>query len=170
MAAETAGIISLRRWRLRTPRKADDWSTLFAIIATAMVPIWFLIVSWWNPHYEPKHGWVWAIPAVLTQVYLYLQLAWLVVSLMQSEKIGLLDLLFSGLAMMMAFGTFITMLNQSNHYSAFHWMFIILIVFNTIVEFGLTIAIRMLVNRRTIAGVAASAPAGDDHQQGHASS
>lgn len=142
----------------KPPTHADGWSMYLAFIATVGIPLWFMFSPMWNPTYVPRQAWVWSVPWIIAFNYVIIQVGLLIASLTHSsEDIGMKDIAFSGISFLLAFTTslFVIFLWYFGRYhiGGFQWHQMIASNMATLSEFGITLGIRMLVNRRYFASV-----------------
>jgi hypothetical protein len=128
-----------------------------ALLATVLVPVYFLAVNMYSPQYVPVRPWVWAAPGILCILYLFAQFWALLTSAGHSEDVGMLDTVVSLLSALSCFGTLIAMIILSfldrYHLGSFQAMTIITITIATFGELIFTAWVRYLVNRRYFASV-----------------
>src|SRR5215471_20214415 len=55
-------------------------SICLALLATVLVPVYFLAVNMYSPQYVPVRPWVWAAPGILCILYLFAQFWALLIS------------------------------------------------------------------------------------------
>ena len=140
------------------PRKADSWSSIFAIFFAFLVPTWFFVANDWNPNYAPIRPWVWSYPWIIAFTYFMFQMLFLLQSAINFDRIGILDMGFSLLALLSVFGTTIVIVDRSEigrfHIGGFQEHELAALLAAAFFELAFTAWVRFLVNRRTFAAVA----------------
>jgi hypothetical protein len=125
----------------------ETFSILLALGGTAGSLTFF----WLLPDFEPASGLVWTIPGWLCGAYLVLQLACLLVSATQIRTLGVIDTMVAIVPIVAGcvvvaewwFGHASLSLFQRNAVAHF--------TLTSVAEFSLTVWIRFVLNRRTIA-------------------
>ena len=159
-SAEAARVtITQNDSRYKHSHLGERCSICLALLATVLVPVFFLAVNMYSPQYVPVRPWVWAAPGILCILYLFAQFWALLTSAGSSDDIGMMDTVVSLLAALSCFGTLTAMIILSlldkYHLGAFQAMTIITISIATFGELIFTAWVRFLVNRRYFASVGA---------------
>ena len=157
--AASAAKYGRRSWRF-IPRNADSWSSILAIVFALLVPTWFFVANDWNPNYVPIRPWLWSYPWIIAFTYFMFQMLFLLKSAINSDRIGILDMGFSLLALLSVFGTTIVVIDRSEigkfHIGGFQEHELAALLAVAFFELAFTAWVRFLVNRRTFAAVAGS--------------
>jgi hypothetical protein len=127
----------------------EEW---FSIITTLVVTIVATFVLWKWPDYQPEtSGVVWTIPVWVAFLYVLGQIGLLLVSATQVRALGVLDSIIA----VAPFVTGVVALVEAGlgHlvFSEFQWITLISVLVAGLSEFLLTLWIRFVINRRTIA-------------------
>lgn len=140
--------------RLPKPQTAhvahpEEWfSILLCVIATAVA----VAVLWGAPDYEPTSGGVlWALPVWCAFLYVLVQIGFLLVSATQIRVLGLLDSVVSILPVIAAVVAGVEWALGHLPLSTFQIMTLLALLVAGTSEFFLTLWIRFVLNRRTVA-------------------
>ncbi|HEY1245425.1 MAG TPA: hypothetical protein VGF29_11420 [Hyphomicrobiaceae bacterium] len=126
----------------------EEWlSILTALAATAGCILFFL----YEPRFEPASHLAWAIPGWIAGGYLFVQILFLLVSATQIRVLGVLDSIISIVPVVAGLVMVIEWFIGHAPLSAFQLNALALLIAASSAEFLLTIWIRFVVNRRTIA-------------------
>jgi asparagine N-glycosylation enzyme membrane subunit Stt3 len=131
-----------------SPAHPEEWfSILLALGATAACILFFL----YEPRFEPESRFAWAIPGWLAGAYLFTQILFLLVSATQIRVLGVLDSIISIVPVVAGFVMVIEWLIGHVPLSGFQLNALAMLIATSVAEFLLTIWIRFVINRRTIA-------------------
>jgi hypothetical protein len=137
-----------RRARQSSSTHPEEWfSILLALIGTVAATLYI----GYFPTYEPESGGYWVVPVWLGFLYLIIQLVFLLLSANQVRALGVLDSILAiapvvaGLVILVQ-----TIINKGFHLSNYQLNTLAVLIVAGSAEFLLTIAIRFIVNRRTI--------------------
>ncbi len=133
--------------RRRTTNPEEWLSMLFAVGATAGASAFF----WAEPGFSPQEGLVWAIPGWVAFAYLFFQMLFLLVSATQIRALGVLDSIVSIFPVVAGLVALVEWSFGHLQLSAFQLNALAILLAAAIAEFLLTIWIRFVINRRTLA-------------------
>jgi hypothetical protein len=139
--------------RLSPPQPAriahtEEWvSMLLCVLGTAMA----VGVIWNAPAYEPASGPGWTVPVWLALFYVLAQIIFLLVSAAQIRVLGLVDSAVAILPVIAGAVTGVEWLQGHLHLSEFQAMSLAALLVAGLSEFLLTLWIRFVLNRRTVA-------------------
>jgi uncharacterized membrane protein len=131
----------------RTAHFEEWWSILIALVG-ALGSVLFL---WTAPGFEPQSPLAWTIPGWLALAYLFVQIAFLLVSATQIRTLGVLDTIFAILPVVAGLVTVVEWVVGHLPLSLFQLDTLGLLIATSLGEFLLTVWIRFVLNRRTIA-------------------
>jgi hypothetical protein len=126
----------------------EEWLSILTALGGAAVGLVFL---WSSPGFEPATGFAWAVPGWIAFAYLFFQILLLLISATQIRALGVLDSIISilpfvaGLVLVVEWGL------GRLPFSGFQLNALAILVATGVAEFFLTIWIRFVINRRTIA-------------------
>jgi hypothetical protein len=140
--------------RLSRPQTApvahtEEWfSILLCVIATAVA----VGVLWEAPGYEPASGGViWAVPVWCAFLYVLVQIVFLLVSATQIRVLGLIDSVVAVLPVIAGIVIAVEWVLGHLPLSTFQIMTLLALLVAGTSEFLLTLWIRFVLNRRTVA-------------------
>jgi hypothetical protein len=126
----------------------EEWlSILIALVATAGCSLFF----WYDPRFAPQSHFAWALPGWIALGYLFVQILFLLVSATQIRVLGVLDSIISIVPVVAGLVVVIEWLIGHLPLSGFQLNALALLIATSLGEFLLTIWIRFVLNRRTIA-------------------
>ncbi len=126
----------------------EEWfSMLICVLGTALA----LGMIWGAPDYEPASGPGWTIPVWLALFYLIAQIVCLLVSAAQIRVLGVVDSVLAILPVIAGLVTGIEWLMGHIHLSGFEATSLLALLVAGSSEFLLTLWIRFVLNRRTVA-------------------
>jgi hypothetical protein len=129
-------------------RPPEEWfSILLALGATAGCVLFILI----DPRFEPQAHFAWAFPGWLALSYLFVQVVFLLVSASQIRVLGVLDSIISIVPLVAGLVLVIEWMFGRAPLSPFQLNLLVLLIATSLGEFLLTVWIRFVLNRRTIA-------------------
>jgi hypothetical protein len=140
-----AGAQSRARARMAHPE--ESLSMLMAVAVAIGASAFF----WLDPSFEPTSHVAWAIPGWLAGAYLFLQIFFLLVSATQIRAIGVFDSIVAILPVVGGLVLIVEWLLGHLPLSGFQLNALGLMVATSLGEFLLTVWIRFVINRRTIA-------------------
>lgn len=128
----------------------EEWLSILLCLATTAVATAF--IGWW-PNYgkDTPAGVAWAIPVWIGLLYLIVQLTFLLFSASQIRALGVLDSVLAILPVVAGLVIFMQMIIGSLPLSAYQKNTLAVLIVTGAAEFLLTIWIRFVVNRRTVA-------------------
>src|SRR5262249_42741828 len=131
----------------RQPAHPEEWLS----IVLALCPLGCIAFFWVAPQFQPNSATAWAIPGWMAAAYVFVQIFLLLVSATQIRTLGVLDTIVSILPVVGGLVTFIEW--AAGHLPLSHFQLNALgrLVAPTLGEFLLTVWIRFVLNRRTIA-------------------
>jgi hypothetical protein len=106
---------------------------------------------WLDPTFEPESHIAWAIPGWIAGAYLFVQILFLLVSATQIRALGVLDTIISIVPVVVGLVLIIEWLLGHVPLSLFQLNALGLLIATSLAEFLLTVWIRFVLNRRTIA-------------------
>jgi hypothetical protein len=106
---------------------------------------------WLDPTFEPESHIAWAIPGWVAGAYLFAQILFLLVSATQIRALGVLDSVIAIVPVVVGFVLIIEWLLGHVPLSLFQLNALGLLIATSLAEFLLTVWIRFVINRRTIA-------------------
>ncbi len=126
----------------------EEWfSILMALVGTVAATLY---IGYW-PSYEPESGGYWVIPVWIGFLYLIVQMIFLLLSASQVRALGVLDSILAITPVVAGLVILVQMiLNSSFHLSNYQKNTLAVLIVAGASEFLLTIAIRFIINRRTI--------------------
>jgi len=127
----------------------EEWfSILLCVLGTALA----MGVIWEAPGYEPAgSGPIWALPVWTAFLYVLVQIVFLLVSATQIRALGLVDSAVAILPVVAGAVTGVEWLLGHLHLSTFQAMTLLALLVAGLSEFLLTLWIRFVLNRRTVA-------------------
>ena len=134
---------------VRTTRAAhaEEWWSIFGAIAAAAAVTLFL---WREPDFEPASGLAWVIPGWIALLYIFVQMACLLVSATQIRALGVIDSVVAIVPVIAALVTAVEWLLGHIILSPFQLNVLATMLIASVGEFMLTIWARFILNRRTI--------------------
>ena len=136
-----------RAGRSRMAHPEESFSILMAIVAAVGATAFF----WLNPGYEPASHIAWAVPGWLAGAYLFLQIFFLLVSATQIRALGVFDSIIAIVPVVGGLVMIVEWLLGHLPLSGFQLNALALLIATSLSEFLLTVWIRFVINRRTIA-------------------
>jgi hypothetical protein len=133
--------------RQRVAHPEETFSILMALGGAACAIAFF----WLDPTFEPQSHIAWAIPGWLAGTYLLLQILFLLVSATQIRALGVLDSIIAIVPVVAGLVLLIEWLLGHVPLSTFQLNALALLIATSLGEFLLTVWIRFVLNRRTIA-------------------
>jgi len=126
----------------------EEWiSILMALVATVGSIGFF----WVAPNFSPENHFAWAIPGWISGAYLFVQILFLLVSATQIRALGVLDSIIAILPVVAGLVTVAEWVLGHLSLSLFQLNVLGLLISTGLGEFLLTVWIRFVLNRRTIA-------------------
>jgi hypothetical protein len=142
-----AGTREARVARARVAHPEEAFSMLMALGGSIGSVAFF----WLAPAFQPESGIAWAIPGWIAGSYLFLQIFFLLVSATQIRALGVLDSIIAILPVVAGLVMVVEWLLGHVPLSLFQLNSLALLIATSLGEFLLTIWIRFVINRRTIA-------------------
>jgi hypothetical protein len=133
--------------RVRVAHPEETFSILMAIGGAVGLIAFF----WLDPTFEPNSHLAWAIPGWLAGAYLLTQILFLLVSATQIRALGVLDSIIAIVPVVAGLVVLIEWLLGHIPLSLFQLNALALMIATSLGEFLLTVWIRFVLNRRTIA-------------------
>jgi hypothetical protein len=109
------------------------------------------VFFWLAPDFSPERPIVWAIPGWIAGAYLFVQILLLLVSATQIRALGVLDSIISILPVVTGLVMVVEWMLGHLPLSPFQVNVLCLLIATSLSEFLLTIWIRFVINRRTVA-------------------
>jgi len=131
----------------RLAHPEEGLSILMALGAT----VGSLVFFWLVPIFSPDSHIAWAIPGWIAGAYLFLQILFLLVSATQIRTLGVLDTIIAILPVVAGLVLIAEWILGHVPLSAFQLNALALVIATSLSEFLLTVWIRFVLNRRTIA-------------------
>jgi hypothetical protein len=131
----------------RVAHREEWFSMLVCVLGTALV----LGMIWGTPDYQPVSGLGWTVPGWLGVFYLLTQIICLLVSAAQIRVLGLVDSVVAIVPVIAGLVTGIEWLMGRIHLSEFTAISLLMLLVVGSAEFLLTLWIRFVLNRRTVA-------------------
>jgi hypothetical protein len=133
---------------VRRTTHPEEWlSILFALAASVGASFYF----WVAPSYSPEAGLIWALPGWLAFAYLFFQMLFLLVSASQIRALGVLDSIVAIFPVVAGLVIVVEWMLGHLALSTFQVNALAILLAAAVGEFLLTIWIRFVVNRRTLA-------------------
>jgi hypothetical protein len=126
----------------------EEWLSIIAAIVAAIGTSAYL---WTEPRIEPASGLAWALPGWIAFGYLFVQLLFLLVSATQIRALGVLDSIVSILPFVAGLVLLAEWFLGRLPFSLFQLNALAIFLASGLGEFLLTVWIRFVLNRRTIA-------------------
>ena len=126
----------------------EEWLSILLALGAAFAASFFF---WTDPGYAPQDGAAWAIPGWLAFIYLFLQMLSLLVSATQIRALGVLDSIVAIFPVVAGLVVLIEWTLGHLALSAFQLNALAILLAAAVAEFLLTIWIRFVINRRTLA-------------------
>ena len=139
--------------RFARPRPAhmahtEEWfSILLCVLGTAVA----IGLIWQSPGYEPASGPAWTLPVWGAFLYVLIQIMFLLVSATQIRVLGLFDSVVAVLPVIAGAVTAVEWVLGHLQLSTFQAMTLLAVLVAGTSEFLLTLWIRFVLNRRTVA-------------------
>ena len=131
----------------RVAHPEETFSILMALGAT----VGSLVFFWLAPAFQPENHIAWAIPGWIAGAYLFIQILFLLVSATQIRTLGVLDTIVSILPVVAGLVMVAEWVLGHVPLSLFQLNALGLLIATSLGEFLLTVWIRFVLNRRTIA-------------------
>jgi uncharacterized membrane protein len=143
MVAVERDVVAVRR-----AAHPEEWlSILFALVASLGASFYF----WTAPGYSPDAGLLWAVPGWFAFAYLFLQMLFLLVSATQIRAVGVLDSIVAIFPVVAGLVIVVEWMLGHLALSTFQVNALAIFLAAAVGEFLLTIWIRFVINRRTLA-------------------
>ena len=137
-----------RRQAARTAHTEEWFSILICLIGTAFA----VFVIWTAPGYEPAtSGPIWTLPVWLAFLYVLVQIVFLLVSATQIRVLGVVDSVIAVVPVIAGSVICVEWLLGHLNLSSFQAMSLLALLVAGVSEFLLTLWIRFVLNRRTVA-------------------
>jgi hypothetical protein len=133
--------------RARVAHPEEYFSILMALGGTAASLAFF----WLAPGFQPASGIAWALPGWIAGAYLFLQILFLLVSATQVRALGVFDSIISIVPVIAGVVMVVEYFLGHLPLSLFQLNGLGLLIATSLGEFLLTVWIRFVLNRRTIA-------------------
>jgi hypothetical protein len=133
------------------PARVAHTEELFSIAMALVASIGLVAFFWLAPSYEPQSHAAWTIPGWLAGAYLVVQIFFLLISATQIRALGVLDSVLSIVPVVAGLVTLVEWVLGRLPLSAFQLNCLALLITTGLAEFLLTVWIRFVINRRTIA-------------------
>ena len=131
----------------RVAHPEETFSMLMALGGTAAA----LAFLWLAPAFQPTSPVVWVLPGWIAGAYLFLQILFLLVSATQIRALGVLNSIVAIVPVVAGFVMVVEWLLGHLPLSLFQLNALALLIATSLGEFLLTVWIRFVLNRRTIA-------------------
>jgi hypothetical protein len=132
----------------RTTAHPEEWFSILMAIGGAAGAIAFFALA---PGFQPLRPYVWAIPGWMAGGYLFAQIVFLLVSATQIRTLGVLDTIVAILPFVAGLVMVVEWALDHLQLSSFQLNALGLMIATSLGEFLLTVWIRFVLNRRTIA-------------------
>jgi hypothetical protein len=126
----------------------EEWISILMALGGAAGSVLFM---WLVPGFSPESHIAWAIPGWIAGAYLFLQILFLLVSATQIRTLGVLDTIVAILPVVLGLVMVAEWLLGHVRLSLFQLNALGLMISTSLGEFLLTVWIRFVLNRRTIA-------------------
>jgi hypothetical protein len=126
----------------------EEWFSILMALGGAAATIAFFALA---PGFQPIRPYVWAIPGWMAGAYLFAQIVFLLVSATQIRTLGVLDTIVAILPVVAGLVMVVEWALDHLHLSSFQLNALGLMIATSLGEFLLTVWIRFVLNRRTIA-------------------
>src|SRR5262249_44372846 len=126
----------------------EEWISILMALGGAAGSVLFM---WFVPGFSPESHIAWAVPGWIAGAYLFLQILFLLVSATQIRTLGVLDTIVSILPVVAGLVMVAEWLLGHVPLSSFQLNALGLMICTSLGEFLLTVWIRFVLNRRTIA-------------------
>src|SRR2546427_10078461 len=136
-----------RAARARVAHPEESFSILLALGGT----VGSLAFLWLAPSFQPDRHIAWAIPGWIALAYLFLQILFLLVSATQIRVLGVFDSIIAIVPVVAGLVMVVEWLLGHLPLSLFQLNALALMIATSLGEFLLTVWIRFVLNRRTIA-------------------
>jgi len=123
----------------------------FSILMALAAAVGSVAFFWLAPRFEPESHIAWAVPGWIAGIYLFLQIFFLLISASQIRVLGVLDSIVSIIPVVAGLVTLVEWLLRHLDLSLFQVNCLGLLIATSLGEFLLTVWIRFVLNRRTIA-------------------
>jgi hypothetical protein len=134
----------------RARRAAHPEETISILMALAAT-VGSLAFFWLAPTYQPESHLAWAIPGWISGAYLFTQILFLLVSATQIRTLGVVDTIVAVLPVVAGLVIVAEWMLGHVPLSLFQLNSLGLVIATSLGEFLLTVWIRFVINRRTIA-------------------
>ena len=126
----------------------EEWISILMALGGAVGSVLFM---WLAPGFSPEGHFAWAIPGWIAGAYLFLQILFLLVSATQIRTLGVLDTIVAILPVVAGLVLIAEWLLGHVPLSLYQLNALGLMITTSLGEFLLTVWIRFVLNRRTIA-------------------
>jgi hypothetical protein len=140
--------IDSRDGRIVRTAHPEEWFSILLALGATVGSVAFL---WLAAGLEPVSGPIWAVPGWLGLAYLFVQILLLLVSATQIRALGVLDSIIAIFPFVAGLVLVAEAILGHLHFSLFQLNALALLLGTGLAEFLLTVWIRFVVNRRTIA-------------------
>jgi hypothetical protein len=150
MSSQGAIMVAADTRRAATGKVAhpEEWISILMALGGAAGSVLFM---WLAPGFSPQSHIAWAIPGWIAGAYLFLQILFLLVSATQIRTLGVLDTIVAILPVVAGLVMVAEWLLGHLPLSLFQLNALGLMISTSLGEFLLTVWIRFVLNRRTIA-------------------
>jgi hypothetical protein len=138
------------RQRARQARVAhpEEWVSILMALGGTVASLFFF---WKAPTFSPENYFAWTIPGWIAGAYLFTQILVLLVSATQIRVLGVFDSIIAIVPVVAGFVMVVEWLLGHLPLSLFQLNALALLICTSLGEFLLTVWIRFVLNRRTIA-------------------
>jgi hypothetical protein len=126
----------------------EEWLSILMALIVAVAAVLFF---WYDPGFAPQSHFAWALPGWIALGYLFVQILMLLVSATQIRALGVLDSIISIAPVVAGLVMVVEWVLGHLPLSGFQLNALVLLICTSLAEFLLTIWIRFVLNRRTIA-------------------
>src|SRR6516162_3330961 len=150
MSSQGAVMVAADMRRTATANVAhpEEWISILMALGGAAGSVLFM---WLAPGFEPQSHLAWAIPGWIAGAYLFLQIFFLLISATQIRALGVLDSILAIVPVVAGLVMVVEWLLGHLPLSAFQLNCLAILIATSLGEFLLTVWIRFVLNRRTIA-------------------
>jgi hypothetical protein len=126
----------------------EEWFSILVALGATVATVGFF---WLQPTFQPAGGFAWTIPGWIAFAYLFSQIMFLLVSATQIRALGVLDSIVSIFPFVAGLVMIAEWVLGRLPFSLYQLNALAFVLATGLAEFLLTVWIRFVVNRRTIA-------------------
>jgi hypothetical protein len=133
------------------PSRMAHTEETFSILMALVAAVGSVAFFWLAPGFQPQSHIAWTIPGWIAGSYLFLQIFFLLISATQIRALGVLDSIIAIIPVVAGLVTVVEWLLGHVALSLFQLNSLALLIATSLGDFLLTVWIRFVLNRRTIA-------------------